>query len=108
MTLFIERFNALCDAKCFHEMIETVPYAKLIGVSCQEDENGDLLFLLPFHAHNIGNTILPALHCIALHCIALHCIAWRGDWRVFGKCGVALFDLAPYIGEYSENSGFFA
>lgn len=59
---FIEHFNALCLAKRFEQIIDAVPYAKLIGMRVQEDEEGDLLFLLPFDEKNIGNTALPALH----------------------------------------------
>ncbi|QBC45028.1 PaaI family thioesterase [Iodobacter fluviatilis] len=41
--------------------VDAVPYAKLLGIQSRE-ENGQPLFFLPFQAHNIGNTILPALH----------------------------------------------
>ncbi len=41
--------------------VEAVPYAKLLGIQSRE-EQGQPLFFLPFQTHNIGNTILPALH----------------------------------------------
>lgn len=41
--------------------IEAVPYARLLGIQSRE-ENGQPLFYLPFQPHNIGNTLLPALH----------------------------------------------
>ena len=42
-------------------VIEQIPYAKLLGVQMRE-ENGELLFVLPFQEANVGNTQLPALH----------------------------------------------
>jgi uncharacterized protein (TIGR00369 family) len=42
-------------------VIEQIPYAKLLGVQMHE-ENGELLFVLPFQEANVGNTQLPALH----------------------------------------------
>ena len=42
-------------------VIEQIPYAKLLGVEMRED-NGELLFVLPFKDANVGNTQLPALH----------------------------------------------
>lgn len=42
-------------------VIEQIPYAKLLGVEMRE-ENGELLFVLPFNDANVGNTQLPALH----------------------------------------------
>ncbi|MGL4603912.1 MAG: PaaI family thioesterase [Iodobacter sp.] len=41
--------------------IDAVPYARLLGIQSRE-ENGQPLFYLPFQPHNIGNTLLPALH----------------------------------------------
>ena len=42
-------------------VIEQIPYAKLLGVEMRED-NGELLFVLPFKDANVSNTQLPALH----------------------------------------------
>lgn len=45
----------------YADVIEQIPYAKLLGVQMRE-ENGELLFVLPFKEANVGNTQLPALH----------------------------------------------
>ncbi len=42
-------------------VIEQIPYARQLGVEMHE-ENGELLFVLPFKEANVGNPILPALH----------------------------------------------
>lgn len=42
-------------------MIETMPYAKWIGLTAEEVE-GETLFRLPFQQSHIGNSLLPALH----------------------------------------------
>jgi uncharacterized protein (TIGR00369 family) len=62
MSDFIETLLCLRDEKRYDEIIDMVPYARLIGVEFCEDENGELLFSLPFDPKNVGNTALPALH----------------------------------------------
>jgi len=62
MSQFMETFLALRDEKRFADIIAAVPYARLMGVACGEDESGELLFSLPFAERNVGNTTLPALH----------------------------------------------
>ena len=62
MSDFMETFDRLRDEKRFAEVIAAVPYARLMGVECGEDANGELLFSLPFYERNVGNTTLPALH----------------------------------------------
>lgn len=62
MSHFMETFNQLRDEKRFAEVIAAVPYARLMGVECGEDADGELLFSLPFYERNVGNTTLPALH----------------------------------------------
>ncbi|MCK0106326.1 PaaI family thioesterase [Marinobacter sp. S0848L] len=45
----------------FSRMLESVPYAKWIGLQC--DRFGDdLIFRLPVKEENLGNPILPAIH----------------------------------------------
>ena len=46
----------------YSDVIEQIPYAKLLGVVMREDAEGQLIFELPFGDHNIGNVHLPALH----------------------------------------------
>lgn len=42
-------------------LLEEIPYARHIGISAVEDDQG-LTFELAPHSHNIGNILLPALH----------------------------------------------
>ncbi|MBZ0332831.1 hypothetical protein MARI_08250 [Marinobacter sp. JH2] len=45
----------------FSRMLDSVPYAKWIGLEC--DRFGDdLIFRLPVKEENLGNPILPAIH----------------------------------------------
>ncbi len=45
----------------FSRMLESIPYARFIGLQC--DRFGDdLIFRLPPKAENLGNPILPAIH----------------------------------------------
>ncbi|GGY22587.1 PaaI family thioesterase [Paludibacterium paludis] len=62
MSRFMERFFTLRDEKRYDEIINAIPYAKHMGMAFAETEEGDLLFSLPFHERNVGNTTLPALH----------------------------------------------
>lgn len=63
MSQFIGQFNQLRDEKRFDDLIALIPYARLMGVNLRaEDEEGALLFSLPFAERNVGNTTLPALH----------------------------------------------
>ncbi len=47
--------------KDYAKACELIPYAKFLGITFCE-ENGQLIFKLPFNEKNIGNTMLPALH----------------------------------------------
>ena len=62
MSDFIRRFNTLRDSKSYREIIDAIPYARMMGVEFCQDEQGDLLFSLPFAERNVGNPTLPALH----------------------------------------------
>lgn len=55
-------FKEVRESKDFDKAIGMIPYAKYLGVKFSEKEDGSLLFHLPFHEKNIGNTALPALH----------------------------------------------
>ncbi|MDI9246922.1 PaaI family thioesterase [Marinobacter sp. CHS3-4] len=45
----------------FSRMLESIPYARFIGLEC--DQFGDdLIFRLPRKEQNLGNPILPAIH----------------------------------------------
>jgi uncharacterized protein (TIGR00369 family) len=62
MSDFMEKLASLRDGKDYAALINTIPYARLMGVEMLEDEAGELLFQLPFSPRNVGNTALPALH----------------------------------------------
>lgn len=38
-----------------------IPYARLLGIECAEQDGGPL-FVLPYRDENVGNILLPALH----------------------------------------------
>ncbi|MBD3656875.1 MULTISPECIES: PaaI family thioesterase [Marinobacter] len=45
----------------FSRMLESIPYARWIGIEC--DRFGDdLIFRLPAREQNLGNPVLPAIH----------------------------------------------
>jgi len=50
--------NSIADLET---ALKQIPYAQFLGISCRE-EAGEPLFVLPFKADNIGNTLLPAIH----------------------------------------------
>lgn len=62
MSQFIQKFNQLREQRCYREIIDSIPYARMMGVEFCQDEQGKLLFSLPFAERNVGNTTLPALH----------------------------------------------
>jgi uncharacterized protein (TIGR00369 family) len=62
MSAFIQKFNALREERDFAAIIDSIPYARMMGVTFGLDAQGDLLFSLPFAERNVGNTTLPALH----------------------------------------------
>ncbi|AXK40313.1 PaaI family thioesterase [Crenobacter cavernae] len=62
MSAFMERLLEMRDQKRYRDIIDEIPYAKLMGVEFAEDDAGELLFSLPFDPKNVGNTTLPALH----------------------------------------------
>ncbi len=45
----------------FSRMLESIPYAGWIGLTC-ERFGDDLIFRLPAKEQNLGNPILPAIH----------------------------------------------
>ena len=50
--------NSMADLQT---ALQQIPYAQFLGITCRE-EAGEPLFVLPFKADNIGNTLLPAIH----------------------------------------------
>lgn len=70
------------------EIIQTVPYAKLLGVKAAI-ENGELIAEMPFEQKLIGNPNLPALHGGAigsfLEISAILELIWRNEGRILPK-----------------------
>ena len=62
MSEFMQRFAEWRDRRAFSEIVDALPYVKLMGMQLREDEQGELRFDLPFAERNVGNTALPALH----------------------------------------------
>lgn len=52
--------KAIAD-KDFTKLIESIPYAQMIGVGCMPIGDSSI-FVLPQNDNNIGNPTLPALH----------------------------------------------
>ncbi|MFP5441451.1 MAG: PaaI family thioesterase [Gammaproteobacteria bacterium] len=46
----------------YDRLVEAIPYARFIGMRCEVEADGSLLFRLPAKQENIGNPTLPALH----------------------------------------------
>ena len=62
MSAFMQSFLALGERKDYAGIIDSIPYARLMGVEFEESGEDSLLFRLPYYERNIGNTLLPALH----------------------------------------------
>ena len=55
-------FLSIRESKDFEKAIEMIPYANFLGVRFSENEDGSLLFRMPFDEKNVGNIALPAIH----------------------------------------------
>ena len=56
--------DAIAEAKAnndFAPVCAVLPYARFLGITAEE-QDGALVSILAFGAHNIGNPALPALH----------------------------------------------
>ena len=62
MSAFMQSSLALRERKDYAGIIDSIPYARLMGVEFEESGEDSLLFRLPYYERNIGNTLLPALH----------------------------------------------
>ncbi len=61
-----EKFlNAILDAKAnndYASIADSIPYLKYLGMTVEEDENGQMICHLPQNKKFIGNPVLPAIH----------------------------------------------
>ncbi|MFJ4055171.1 MULTISPECIES: PaaI family thioesterase [unclassified Pseudomonas] len=55
------QLNAAHAVGDYQPLLALIPYAGLIGITC-ERQGDDLLFCLPANPDNIGNPLLPAIH----------------------------------------------
>ncbi|MCG9025334.1 PaaI family thioesterase [Laribacter hongkongensis] len=62
MSEYVTCFQALREARDYAGIVDSIPYARLLGVQFVEESEGRLLFSLPFAERNIGNPLLPAMH----------------------------------------------
>ena len=58
-----------------------VPYASMLGIAFEADENGRLLFRLEYNERNIGNSLLPALHGGAIAAFMEHAALLELVWN---------------------------
>lgn len=81
------------EAKSFSDIIETVPYARLIGMKAMT-LGDELIFHLPPHESNIGNPTLPALHggCIG---------GFMENAAIFHVLGTIEADRIPKVVDFS-------
>lgn len=54
-------FQEVRKNRDFDKASELIPYARFLGITFSE-EDGRLIFKMPFIEKNIGNTALPAIH----------------------------------------------
>lgn len=55
------QISAMNTIEDLQRAIAAIPYAKFLGIECQESDH-EPLFILPYQQANIGNPRLPALH----------------------------------------------
>ncbi len=61
MSTFEEILKQSNENGDYHNVLEAIPYAQLIGMDFQKFGH-DVIFKLPDNLDNIGNPILPAVH----------------------------------------------
>ena len=60
-----EFLNAILDAKVKEDyglIAESIPYLKYLGLTVEQDANGEMIFHLPENKKFTGNPVLPAIH----------------------------------------------
>ena len=79
--------------KDFSTLIDSVPYARLIGMQVMTIGE-ELLFVLPASEHNLGNPTLPALHggCIG---------GFMENAAIFHVLGTIETDRIPKVVDFS-------
>jgi len=84
----IERLDAARRASDYQAFVDTVPYARFLGLTAGE-RDGELITTMRFGDHQIGNPALPALHGGTLGALlesaAIFELLWRAETLVLPK-----------------------
>ncbi len=78
LTQLISEARAAGD---YQRVVDMVPYASMLGIAFEADENGRLLFRLEYNERNIGNSLLPALHGGAIAAFMEHAALLELVWN---------------------------
>ncbi|SEO50251.1 PaaI family thioesterase [Aquisalimonas asiatica] len=62
MSEFRDMVLAARQRRDYQQLIDLIPYARMLGITVHEDDDGELVFRLAFRKQNIGNPAMPALH----------------------------------------------
>ena len=88
MTTLIERLEAARDAGDYQAFVDTVPYARFLGLTAAM-VGDELITTMRFGDHLIGNPSLPALHGGTLGALlesaAIFELLWRAETIVLPK-----------------------
>ena len=78
LTQLISEARAAGD---YQRVVDMGPYASMLGIAFEADENGRLLFRLEYNERNIGNSLLPALHGGAIAAFMEHAALLELVWN---------------------------
>lgn len=82
MSEFREMVLAARQARDYQQLIDLIPYARMLGIAFHEDDDGELVFRLGFQKQNIGNPAMPALHGGAVGAFMEHAAIFELLWRL--------------------------
>lgn len=58
---FLEQLRSQGRGQDLAAIVEHIPYAKFLGLQVEQQGN-EVITVLPFQDHLVGNTVLPAIH----------------------------------------------
>ncbi len=82
MNEFRDMVLAAREGRDYQQLVELIPYARMLGIDFHEQDDGDLLFRLAFSRDNIGNPAMPALHGGAVGAFMEHAAIFELLWRM--------------------------
>ncbi|MFV8833935.1 PaaI family thioesterase [Aquisalimonas sp.] len=82
MSEFREMVLAARQSRDYQQLIDLIPYARMLGIAVHEDADGELIFRLAFQKQNIGNPAMPALHGGAVGAFMEHAAIFQLLWRL--------------------------